>query len=73
MSAVSYTFHDARLRSLPLRAVVLGALLGLIACDSGLSSDEPQETCTESGVQCQLPTGPLGVCERSQWGVRLCY
>ena len=50
------------------RAVVLGALLGLIACDSGLSSDGPQETCTESGVQCQLPTGPLGVCERSQCG-----
>ena len=50
------------------RAVVLGALLGLIACDSGLSSGGPRETCTEFGVQCQLPAGPLGVCERSQCG-----
>ena len=49
-------------------AALLGSLLGLIACDSGLSSGGPPETCTESGVQCQLPAGPLGVCERSQCG-----
>ncbi len=38
----------------------------LLACDPGSLSTGPSATCTESGVQCQLPEGPLGVCERSQ-------
>ena len=49
-------------------AALLGSLLGLVACDFGSLQGTPPETCTESGVQCQLPAGPLGVCERSQCG-----
>jgi hypothetical protein len=46
-----------------LTAVVLASPT---ACDfESLSSDPPTSLCTESGVQCRLPTGPLGVCESS--------
>ena len=34
-------------------------------CDAELLADAPADRCTEVGVQCVLPTGPLGVCERS--------
>ena len=47
---------------------LLGSLVGLIACDSAFSPGGPPETCAESGVQCQLSAGPLGVCERSHCG-----
>lgn len=36
-----------------------------VACDSNLFSEGPSAVCTESGAQCQLSAGPLGVCERS--------
>jgi hypothetical protein len=55
------------LRKMLFCAVLLASLLGLVACDFG-SRGAPPETCTESGVQCQLPAGPLGVCERSRCG-----
>ena len=54
-------------RSLPLfNALAAIATLVLLACDPGAFSTGPPASCTESGAQCQLPEGPLGVCERSQ-------
>jgi len=41
------------------------ASLFFVACDSSLYSEPPSAVCTESGAQCQLSKGPLGVCERS--------
>ena len=45
--------------------VVAIALL-LSGCDASLLESAPASVCTEAGSQCQLPTGPLGVCERAQ-------
>ena len=56
--------------TLPIRVKVCALLLAalsallLLGCD-GFGSAGPSATCTEAGVQCQLPEGPLGVCERS--------
>ena len=33
------------------------------ACDAGVSSPGPVGACAQSGDLCQLPDGPLGVCE----------
>jgi hypothetical protein len=41
--------------------LVLGALCS--ACDSGSFSGPVAATCTEIGSRCQLPDGPLGVCQ----------
>lgn len=47
-------------------AVAAGILIAsLLACDVGSFETGPPATCTESGAQCQLADGPLGVCERS--------
>jgi len=46
--------------------VLLVSALALGSCDAGVSIDGPAEHCTETGVQCVLPDGPLGVCERSR-------
>ncbi len=40
-------------------------MLPLVACDPGAISTAPPARCSEPGMQCQLPEGPLGVCERS--------
>lgn len=40
--------------------------LFLTACDASVLESAAPTVCTEAGAQCQLPTGPLGVCERSQ-------
>jgi hypothetical protein len=45
---------------------LLGSLLVSVACDAGLSPGAPPAKCVESGAKCQLPAGPLGVCERSR-------
>jgi hypothetical protein len=37
----------------------------IASCDAIPQSDGPAAKCLESGVQCVLPEGPLGVCERS--------
>jgi len=37
----------------------------LAACDTGSLSAPAPVLCVEAGNQCQLPEGPLGVCERS--------
>lgn len=51
---------------MPSREILVAiALLGVAACDPGSFSGAPPGVCTESGLQCQLPDGPLGVCERS--------
>lgn len=49
-----------------------GALVVLAAFGSALLGCEPSSTapradaaCREAGVQCALPDGPLGVCERA--------
>ena len=41
------------------------ALAMLMACDPGSHSGSAPARCDEAGVQCQLPEGPLGVCERT--------
>jgi hypothetical protein len=56
--------HTALIAAL-IADLVLAALL-LTACDASVLEAAPSTVCTEAGVQCQLPTGPLGVCERSQ-------
>ncbi len=48
------------------RALTILAALLLSACDASVLAIAPSTVCTEAGAQCQLPTGPLGVCERSQ-------
>ena len=53
------------------RVMVLAALavipaFALLGCDPGALSTVAPATCAESGAQCQLPAGPLGVCERSR-------
>lgn len=47
--------------------IATGALvtLALSGCDSSFISEGPVAICTESGTQCQLAKGPLGVCEAS--------
>lgn len=50
-----------------LRAtLIVGAAVLLTACDASVLESAPATVCTEAGAQCQLPTGPLGVCERTQ-------
>ena len=44
---------------------IISALV-LTACDPSSLSTAPPAACTASGAQCQLPEGPLGVCERSR-------
>ncbi len=41
------------------------ALVAFAACDPGSLSEGAPAECVESGTQCRLPEGPLGVCERS--------
>ena len=47
---------------------------GLLACAAGPGCDSdflasgPVRICTEVAVQCVLPEGPLGVCERTPCG-----
>jgi len=51
-----------------LRAALLVLLAGAAAgvgCDAGFVSGPPPSTCSETGAQCRLPEGPLGVCERT--------
>ena len=51
------------------RSGALAALAAIGACALGCepSSTEPAAgaVCREAGVQCALPGGPLGVCERA--------
>lgn len=48
-------------------AVCAFAALGVFALGCGPSSTMPAAgaACREAGVQCALPDGPLGVCERT--------
>ena len=41
------------------------AALALTACDTNFEVPAAATVCTQSGVQCQMPEGPLGVCERT--------
>ena len=49
-------------------AALMVSLVVAGACDLGSISDGPPANCSESGVLCQLASGPLGVCERTQCG-----
>jgi len=40
-------------------------LVGGSACDADFTQAPPSEICREVAVQCQLPEGPLGVCEQA--------
>jgi len=46
-------------------AIAVTALAMWMACDPGSHSGPALARCEEAGVQCQLPEGPLGVCERT--------
>jgi hypothetical protein len=59
--ASPYLFkHRLRLGFLGLIAACM-----LSACDATTFTEGPPAICTESGVQCKLAEGPLGVCERA--------
>lgn len=45
-------------------AFVLASLLGL-GCGRDATKPAQLAECKEEGTQCQLPEGPLGVCEQS--------
>ena len=49
-------------------ALVLSVVGGL-ACDAEFTQTPPSEICVEVAVQCQLPEGPLGVCEQTSCSV----
>jgi len=55
-------------RALARASTLLVCMVALTACNPDTLTDTPPATCTESGVQCQLAAGPLGVCERAQCG-----
>ena len=44
--------------------IAASLLLAGLACDGRSWSAAPSGLCREAGAQCQLPEGPLGVCER---------
>lgn len=48
--------------------IAAGWLLAVLACDGSSLSAPPSAACREAGAQCQLPEGPLGVCERGACG-----
>ncbi len=55
-------------RNLARGVALLATALAVAACNVESLLDGPAATCVESGVQCQLDAGPLGVCERTQCG-----
>jgi len=48
-----------------VRGLSLSLLLVMMACDADSLIAGPVASCSEAGAQCQLPEGPLGVCERT--------
>lgn len=57
-----------RPRKISRVAALIACLLVAAACDLDSIGDAPAANCSESGVLCQLASGPLGVCERTQCG-----
>ncbi len=47
-----------------LSGVFLALAFATMACDADSLIAGPAAICSETGEQCQLPEGPLGVCER---------
>jgi hypothetical protein len=47
------------------RGLSVALALSAAGCDSSLIAESPSYTCIEAGDQCILPSGPLGVCERT--------
>jgi len=56
---------ETQTRRRAVRKIAAGLLLAGLACDGGAVSPPPTAVCDQAGAQCQLPEGPLGVCERS--------
>ena len=54
----------AMTRRIRLGFALAFASIFLMGCDAQLFSSPPATKCTEAAVQCELPDGPLGVCER---------
>lgn len=53
-----------------LRGIALVFALFCTACDSaGISTAPVAAACSSIGSQCQLPDGPLGVCQETPCGV----
>ena len=48
-----------------MRATATILLVLLLGCGRDATKPAALATCTEQGTQCQLPEGPLGVCEQS--------
>jgi hypothetical protein len=67
MNLFSRSSHPGRPRILRLfNKLAAMTPLVLLACDPSSLSAGPSAVCTESGARCQLPKGPIGICERSQ-------
>jgi hypothetical protein len=65
---VARTAERTIVKRIPRGLVAIAAIApsALVGCDVGsLVSEPPSAICAEAGVQCRLPAGPLGVCERS--------
>jgi len=56
---------DPRMTSRIRTAIAVSALVVWLACDLSSHSGAAPGRCEEAGAQCQLPEGPLGVCERT--------
>jgi hypothetical protein len=48
-----------------VRSALAITLLSLVPGCDGFVTEAPPATCVEVGTQCQLATGPLGVCEQT--------
>jgi len=63
------TARTDRTRWRSLLGTLLVAASGLApGCEQGSLSAPAPAACAESGAQCRLPEGPLGVCERAPCG-----
>lgn len=48
----------------PIVAIALALSVLCAGCDEAIVAPAVPTTCSQIGSQCQLPAGPLGVCEQ---------
>lgn len=60
-------FWQALLRRSVLTVAFAGGALGLSGCPERKSVSAPKR-CSEAYAQCQLPEGPIGVCQEVSCG-----
>lgn len=65
MRAPGITLRGRSRFALLLSTSLVAALPVLSGCDLDSISASPPAACSETGAQCQLGDGPLGVCERA--------